>query len=135
MVKELSKWKFTGFVGLNTLFVALCNSEAFRKLDFSHLKVTLSGGLALQLSVAERWKTVTGCPICEGYGMTETSPVASVAQAGAGLAMLAPNIFGTSTSPTRRAVCIGSRPAACFSAGRSAVARWGCHSQSYGFER
>ncbi|KMN24664.1 long-chain-fatty-acid--CoA ligase FadD1 [Pseudomonas helleri] len=78
MVKELSKWKFSGFVGLNTLFIALCNSEAFRKLDFSHLKVTLSGGMALQLSVAERWKTVTGCPICEGYGMTETSPVASV---------------------------------------------------------
>ena len=78
MVKELSKWKFSGFVGLNTLFVALCNSEAFRKLDFSALKVTLSGGMALQLSVAERWKTVTGCPICEGYGMTETSPVATV---------------------------------------------------------
>ncbi|MEE8873556.1 long-chain-fatty-acid--CoA ligase FadD1 [Pseudomonas helleri] len=78
MVKELSKWKFSGFVGLNTLFIALCNSETFRKLDFSHLKVTLSGGMALQLSVAERWKTVTGCPICEGYGMTETSPVASV---------------------------------------------------------
>ena len=78
MVKELSKWKFSGFVGLNTLFIALCNSEAFRKLDFSHLKVTLSGGMALQLSVAERWKTVTGSPICEGYGMTETSPVASV---------------------------------------------------------
>ena len=78
MVKELSKWKFTGFVGLNTLFVALCNNEAFRKLDFSALKVTLSGGMALQLSVAERWKTVTGCPICEGYGMTETSPVATV---------------------------------------------------------
>ena len=78
MVKELSKWKFSGFVGLNTLFVALCNSEAFRKLDFSALKVTLSGGMALQLSVAERWKTVTGCEICEGYGMTETSPVATV---------------------------------------------------------
>ena len=78
MVKELSKWKFSGFVGLNTLFVALCNNEAFRKLDFSALKMTLSGGMALQLSVAERWKTVTGSPICEGYGMTETSPVASV---------------------------------------------------------
>ncbi|WP_300733057.1 long-chain-fatty-acid--CoA ligase FadD1 [Pseudomonas sp.] len=78
MVKELSKWKFSGFVGLNTLFVALCNNEAFRKLDFSALKVTLSGGMALQLSVGERWKTVTACPICEGYGMTETSPVVSV---------------------------------------------------------
>ncbi|WP_153785876.1 long-chain-fatty-acid--CoA ligase FadD1 [Pseudomonas sp. EMN2] len=78
MVKELGKWKFSGFVGLNTLFVALCNNETFRNLDFSGLKITLSGGMALQQSVAERWKTVTGCAICEGYGMTETSPVASV---------------------------------------------------------
>jgi long-chain acyl-CoA synthetase len=77
MVKELSKWKFSGFVGLNTLFVALCNNEGFRKLDFSALKVTLSGGMALQLAAAERWKAVT-CAICEGYGMTETSPVATV---------------------------------------------------------
>ncbi|MHA6164261.1 long-chain-fatty-acid--CoA ligase FadD1 [Pseudomonas sichuanensis] len=78
MVKELSKWKFSGFVGLNTLFVALCNNESFRNLDFSGLKITLSGGMALQQSVAERWRTVTGCAICEGYGMTETSPVATV---------------------------------------------------------
>ena len=78
MVKELGKWKFSGFVGLNTLFVALCNNEAFRALDFSALKITLSGGMALQQSVAERWKAVTGCAICEGYGMTETSPVAAV---------------------------------------------------------
>ncbi|KTC61514.1 long-chain-fatty-acid--CoA ligase FadD1 [Pseudomonas savastanoi] len=78
MVKELSKWKFSGFVGLNTLFVALCNNEGFRNLDFSALKVTLSGGMALQQSAAERWKQVTGCQVCEGYGMTETSPVATV---------------------------------------------------------
>ncbi|WP_447592375.1 long-chain-fatty-acid--CoA ligase FadD1 [Aquipseudomonas campi] len=77
-VKELSNWKFSAFVGLNTLFVALCNSEDFRKLDFSALKLTLSGGMALQLAAAERWKEVTGCAICEGYGMTETSPVVSV---------------------------------------------------------
>jgi long-chain acyl-CoA synthetase len=78
MVKELGKWKFSGFIGLNTLFVALCNNETFRNLDFSALKITLSGGMALQMSVAERWKAVTGCAICEGYGMTETSPVAAV---------------------------------------------------------
>jgi long-chain acyl-CoA synthetase len=78
MIKDLGKYRFSGFVGLNTLFVALCNSEDFRKLDFSALKVTLSGGMALQLATAERWKQVTGCPICEGYGLTETSPVASV---------------------------------------------------------
>ncbi|MBO3276413.1 long-chain-fatty-acid--CoA ligase FadD1 [Pseudomonas schmalbachii] len=78
MVKELAEWKFSGFVGLNTLFVGLCNNEGFRKLDFSALKLTLSGGMALQQAAAERWKEVTGCPISEGYGMTETSPVVSV---------------------------------------------------------
>ncbi|WP_372875685.1 long-chain-fatty-acid--CoA ligase FadD1 [Pseudomonas sp.] len=78
MVKDLARYKFSGFVGLNTLFVALCNNEDFQKLDFSSLKITLSGGMALQLATAERWKQVTGSPICEGYGMTETSPVASV---------------------------------------------------------
>ena len=78
MMKDLAKFKFTGFVGLNTLFVALCNNEEFRALDFSALKLALSGGMALQLAAAERWKDVTGCPICEGYGMTETSPIVSV---------------------------------------------------------
>ena len=78
MIKDLAKYKFTGFVGLNTLFVALCNNEEFRKLDFSALKLTLSGGMALQMATAERWKEVTGCSICEGFGMTETSPVATV---------------------------------------------------------
>ncbi|WP_449434403.1 long-chain-fatty-acid--CoA ligase FadD1 [Pseudomonas putida] len=98
MVKELSKWKFSGFVGLNTLFVALCNNEAFRGLDFSALKITLSGGMALQLSVAERWKTVTGCAICEGYGMTETSPVAAVNPAQA-------NQVGTIGIPVPSTLC------------------------------
>jgi long-chain acyl-CoA synthetase len=78
MTKDLAKYRFTGFVGLNTLFVALCNNEDFRRLDFSTLKATFSGGMALQLATAERWKQVTGCSICEGFGMTETSPVASV---------------------------------------------------------
>jgi long-chain acyl-CoA synthetase len=78
MMKDMAKFKFTGFVGLNTLFVALCNNEEFRALDFSALKLTASGGMALQSATAERWKDVTGCPICEGYGMTETSPVVSV---------------------------------------------------------
>jgi long-chain acyl-CoA synthetase len=78
VVKDLAKYRFTGFVGLNTLFVALCNNEDFRRLDFSALKLTVSGGMALQLATAERWKEVTGCAICEGFGMTETSPVATV---------------------------------------------------------
>ncbi len=78
LVKELSKWKFNGFCGLNTLFVALCNDEGFRKLDFSSLKMTLSGGMALTRYAAEEWKKITGCEVCEGYGLTETSPVISV---------------------------------------------------------
>ncbi len=78
MLKDLKKNKFTAFVGLNTLFVALCNNEEFRKLDFSNLKLTVSGGMALQIATAERWTQVTGSQICEGFGLTETSPVATV---------------------------------------------------------
>ena len=78
MLKDLKKNRFTGFVGLNTLFAALCNNEEFRKLDFSDLKLTVSGGMALQIATAERWTQVTGSQICEGFGMTETSPVATV---------------------------------------------------------
>lgn len=78
MIKDLQKNKFTGFVGLNTLFVALCNNQDFRNLDFSNLKMTISGGMALQIAAAERWTQITGAKICEGFGMTETSPVATV---------------------------------------------------------
>ncbi|MDX5298148.1 MAG: AMP-binding protein, partial [Gammaproteobacteria bacterium] len=74
-VKELKKWKFSAFLGLNTLFVALCNNEEFQDLDFSKLKITASGGMALTHDAAKMWKTVTGCDVTEGYGMTETSPV------------------------------------------------------------
>ena len=74
-VKELKNHKFTAFLGLNTLFVALCNNEEFQDLDFSHLKLTSSGGMALTSDTAKMWERVTGCPISEGYGMTETSPV------------------------------------------------------------
>ncbi|MCH8530208.1 MAG: AMP-binding protein [Saccharospirillum sp.] len=76
-VKELKKHRFTGFAGLNTLFVALMNNEDFKTVDFSALKLTISGGMALTKSAAERWEQVTGCPVSEGYGMTETSPVIS----------------------------------------------------------
>lgn len=76
-IKELSKWRFTALLGLNTLFVALMDHPDFKSLDFSGLKLTNSGGTALVKATAERWKEITGCTVVEGYGLTETSPVAS----------------------------------------------------------
>jgi len=73
-VKELKKWRFSTFVGLNTLFVALCNNNDFKQVDFSNLKFTASGGMALNPSTAVLWKEKTGCDVIEGYGLTETSP-------------------------------------------------------------
>jgi len=77
-IKELAKWKFTAFTGVNTLFNALVNNEDFKKLDFSALKVSLGGGMAVQKAVAEKWKAVTGKPLIEAYGLTETSPAACI---------------------------------------------------------
>jgi long-chain acyl-CoA synthetase len=76
-VKELGKQPFHIFVGLNTLFNALLNNEEFRKLDFKPMILTLAGGMAVQRTVAERWLQLTGCPVTEGYGLSETSPVAT----------------------------------------------------------
>ncbi|MCV3205945.1 long-chain fatty acid--CoA ligase [Mesorhizobium sp. YC-39] len=76
-VKELQKYPTHIFPGLNTLFNALLNNEDFRKLDFKPLILTLGGGMAVQKGVAERWKALTGCPVTEGYGLSETSPVAT----------------------------------------------------------
>jgi long-chain acyl-CoA synthetase len=77
-VKEMSKHKFSSFAGLNTLFVALCNNKEFAELDFSYLKHTMSGGMALTQSAADMWRNVTGCEVMEGYGLTETAPVVSI---------------------------------------------------------
>ena len=77
-VKELSKWKFTAFTGVNTLFNGLLNNDEFRKLDFSSLRLTLGGGMAVQKAVADRWKQVTGQPLIEAYGLTDTSPAACI---------------------------------------------------------
>ena len=74
-VKELQKWQFTAFLGLNTLFVALMSHPEFKKINFASLKGTNSGGTALVSAVAERWKSMTGVTVTEGYGLTETSPV------------------------------------------------------------
>ncbi|UCO96872.1 long-chain-fatty-acid--CoA ligase FadD2 [Metapseudomonas lalkuanensis] len=76
-IKELKKWRFSALLGLNTLFVALMDHPEFKNLDFSNLKVTNSGGTALVKATAERWQSLTGCSVVEGYGLTETSPVAS----------------------------------------------------------
>ncbi len=76
-IGELAKKKFTVMTGVNTLFNGLLNQEAFRSLDFSGLKIAVGGGMAVQKATAEKWKSITGVPLAEGYGLTETSPVAS----------------------------------------------------------
>ncbi len=77
-VAELGKYPFTVLTGVNTLFNALLNNPDFAALDFSRVKVTLGGGTAVQKGVAERWKKVTGKPLIEAYGLTETSPAATI---------------------------------------------------------
>jgi len=77
-VKELKKWKFSAFTGVNTLFNGLLNNDEFKTIDFSALKVTLGGGMAVQRAVAEKWKALTKKPLIEAYGLTETSPAACI---------------------------------------------------------
>jgi long-chain acyl-CoA synthetase len=77
-VKELSKEKFTYITGVNTLFNKLLNTPGFSDLDFSHLKLALGGGMAVQQAVAKEWKMVTGMPLVEAYGLTETAPAVCV---------------------------------------------------------
>lgn len=77
-VKELSKQPYTFITGVNTLFNGLLNAPGFAHVDHSHVKVAIAGGMALQRFVAEKWKEVTGVPVAEGYGLTETSPVLCV---------------------------------------------------------
>ncbi len=74
LVAELARYPFGCLSGVNTLFNALLNTRGFDSLDFSHLKITLGGGMAVQAAVAERWKKVTGHPICQAWGLTEASP-------------------------------------------------------------
>ncbi|MEM8965625.1 MAG: AMP-binding protein [Bacteroidota bacterium] len=74
-IKELKKHPFTVVTGVNTLYNGMLNHPDFDSVDFSHLKVTSAGGMAVQKAIAERWQAKTGIPIAEGYGLTETSPV------------------------------------------------------------
>ncbi len=76
-VKTLAQSKFTAITGVNTLFNGLLNTPGFTELDFTSLHMCFGGGMAVQRAVAERWKKVTGCTLIEGYGMTESSPVAT----------------------------------------------------------
>ncbi|MBW5831922.1 long-chain-fatty-acid--CoA ligase FadD [Yersinia enterocolitica] len=75
MVKELSRYPFTAMTGVNTLFNALLNNEEFTKLDFSTLRLSVGGGMPVQKAVAEKWETLTGKHLLEGYGLTECSPL------------------------------------------------------------
>ena len=77
-VKELRHSHFTAITGVNTLFNGLLNTPGFAALDFSRLHLTLGGGMAVQRSVAERWKKATGCTLAEAYGLTETSPAVCI---------------------------------------------------------
>ena len=77
-VKELKKYKFSTFTGVNTLFNALLNCDDFKALDFSSLKLTLGGGMAVQSATAIEWKEVTKVPLIQAYGLTETSPAACI---------------------------------------------------------
>ncbi|MEO6170552.1 MAG: long-chain fatty acid--CoA ligase [Lysobacter sp.] len=77
-VKEIKKVPFTAITGVNTLFNGLLNTPGFEEIDFSKLRMTLGGGMAVQRSVAERWKKATGCTLIEAYGLTETAPAACI---------------------------------------------------------
>jgi long-chain acyl-CoA synthetase len=76
--KEIANYKFNLFTGVNTMFASLMNTPGFNKIDFSHLKVAIGGGMAVQRPVAEQWQKVTGKPLIEAFGLTETSPAACI---------------------------------------------------------
>jgi long-chain acyl-CoA synthetase len=77
-VREMRRYRFTAMTGVNTLFNALLDNPKFRRLDFRSFRLTLGGGMAVQEAVAKRWKAVTGVPLIEAYGLTETSPAATM---------------------------------------------------------
>jgi len=76
--KEIAKFEFNMFTGVNTMFASLINTPSFKDVDFSHLRVCIGGGMAVQPAVAKDWKKATGSTILQGYGLTETSPAAIV---------------------------------------------------------
>ncbi len=78
LIKEMRKVPFSAFTGVNTLFNALLNHPDFARLDFSRLRLTMGGGMAVQRSVADRWQAVTGRSLAQAYGLTETSPAVTI---------------------------------------------------------
>ncbi|MCV4697609.1 AMP-binding protein, partial [Escherichia coli] len=75
LIRTLRNYRVNMFPAVNTLFNALANDPEFAKLDFSELVVSNGGGMAVQAATAEKWLKITGCPVVEGYGLSETSPV------------------------------------------------------------
>ena len=76
--KEISRFEFNLFTGVNTMFASLMDTPSFSSIDFSHMRVCIGGGMAVQPTIAKEWKKHTGCTILQGYGLTETSPAAVV---------------------------------------------------------
>ena len=110
LVKALRGTPFTVLPGVNTLFNALLNNTDFATLDFSRLHLAIAGGMAVQRTVAERWQPVTGKPLIEAYGLTETSPAAIA------------NPLTSITSPARSA-CPCPRPRSPFATTTAAILR------------
>jgi long-chain acyl-CoA synthetase len=111
-IKELAKHKYNMITGVNTLFNAFLNNPDFHKLDFSHVKISVGGGMAVQKAVAERWKQVTGKVLLEGYGLTETSPVAtmnppSLPEYNGSIGLPAPSTFIAIRDDNNRDVALG----------------------------
>jgi long-chain acyl-CoA synthetase len=100
-VKEMSKFPFNLFTGVNTIFISLMNTPGFDALDFSSLRVCIGGGMAVQPAVAKRWKEITGSTILQGYGLTETSPVAIVNPVGSEFS----GAIGLPVSSTEVSIC------------------------------
>ena len=78
LIKTLQSQRIHMFPAVNTLFNALANEPDFKRLDFSELVISNGGGMAVQQATAEKWLKITGCPVIEGYGLSETSPIATI---------------------------------------------------------